>query len=193
MLSTMAGMLSSAASSMIRRRNTVLPEPVPARIAIWRGSKSAASATGSPNTPRSKRRPIGIERGGAAGATLCAGAASAVRPRLSRCAVTLPRYRARSARFSKRCGPALAVEAWSRAAGSAARGCPFGEDGAGGDRNGGGHRPAALNSAVSNSGLRARSQASKPGKSRSAIARKATKARKSSSDGATNLPPDLAN
>jgi hypothetical protein len=51
--STIDGIPSNAASSTIRRKSTVLPEPGPARTAIWRGSKSVASVTGSPSAPRS--------------------------------------------------------------------------------------------------------------------------------------------
>jgi hypothetical protein len=63
----------------------------------------------------------------------------------------------------------------------------------GGCRKCGGHKSAALNSAVSNSGLRLRSQASKPSRLRSRMLRSATKVRRSPSVGAIKLPPACKN
>src|SRR5262249_24087654 len=57
----------------------------------------------------------------------------------------------------------------------------------------GSHSTAALKHAVWNSGLRVRSQTSKPGWFRSAITRSATNARKSSSVGLRIVPPALVN
>ena len=54
----MAGVPASAASSTTRRSSTVLPDPAPAMIAVWRGRRAIASSTSS---PLDARWPTGME------------------------------------------------------------------------------------------------------------------------------------
>lgn len=171
-----------------------MPEPEPARMAIWLDNRLALSVTGSPSAPRSYRRPIGMKRseaeacggagaeGGARGALGCLLLRASAEPGVATALAVSPAV----------CDGAGCGDVGPLGVGRGALGLS-GFSGGGEDKNGGGHSPACWNTAVSNRGRFSRSQASKPARSRFSMARSAMNARRSSSVGAINLPPAFRN
>jgi hypothetical protein len=136
----MAGIPARAASSTMRRKSTVLPEPEPAMIAVWRGSSRVGRLTGSSSIPM--RRPTGME------SVHCAVGAAAAKGAVSGAA---------GAGETVTAADSFGITAATGVSADGLRGVL--PTGAG--VSGAGLRPASLKNRVANNGLLARSQDSK--------------------------------